>query len=228
MKKIIMAMLVISISAGLYAQTAFFATKAGMELTYAEKNAKGNATAYTKMTIKNVQGSGSNMTISYIVEILDKNRKSLKPPHEVPLTVIVRNNVVTLDMKGMFASVFKDESIKVDITGTPQEIPNNLQPGQKLKDSETTMTIDMGFTKMSTVTKTTGGICEAIEDIKVAAGTFKCHKMSQTVSSTAMGKTTTMKIISWYAVGIGTVKTETYNDKNKLQSSSELVELKGN
>ena len=37
----------------------------------------------------------------------------------------------------------------------------------------------MGFTKMSTVTKTTNGKCEAIEDVTVAAGTYKCQNISQ-------------------------------------------------
>ena len=221
-------MLLFTMAAGLYAQNAFFATKTGMELTYAEKDARGRANSYTKTTIKSVTGSGSNMTISYVAEILDKNRKSFNPPQEVPLTVNIRNNVVTMDMKQMFASQLQDQNIQVQVTGTPMEIPANLQPGQSIKNSEMTMTMDLGFTKISTVTKMTDGKCEAIENVTVQAGTFRCHKISQTITTTVMGKTSVMKVISWYAPNIGTVKTETYDDKNKLTGSSELIEVKGN
>ena len=230
MKKLIMTMLVIFLAAGLFAQNTFFATKAGAELTYANKDARGRVTAYSKMTIKNVQGSGRNMTISYEAEVLDKNRKSHNPPQVASLTIVIKDNVMTLDMNELFAGAgaISDQSIKIEISGTPVEIPGNLQVGQTIKDSETTMTMDMGIMKMDTVIKQTDGKCEAIEDVTVQAGTFKCHKISQTVTTTAMRKTQVMKVITWYAPGVGTVKTETYDSKNKLQGSSELVEIKGN
>ena len=232
MKKLIMTFLVVFMAAGLFAQNTFFTTKAGAELTYAEKDARGRVNAYSKMTIKSVQGSGRNMTISYETELLDKNRKSLNPPQVVPLTIVIKDNVMTLDMNGFFSGALsgalKDQSIKIEVSGTPVEIPGNLQVGQTIKDSETTMTMDMGIMKMDTVVKQTDGKCEAIEDVTVQAGTFKCHKISQTVTTTAMRKTQVMKVITWYAPGVGTVKTETYDTKNKLQGSSELVEVKGN
>ena len=228
MKKLIMIIFIVSLTAGLYAQSTFFATKVGTELTYVNKDAKGKATSYTKMIIKNVQGSGRNMTISYETELLDKNRKSLNPPQVMPLKVVIKDNVMTLDMKEMFASPMQDQSIQIEFTGIPQEIPNNIQPGQTLKDSEMTMTMDMVVMKMTTVVKTTDGKCEAIEDVTVPAGTFKCHKITQTITTTAMRKTSTSKVFTWYAPGVGTIKTETYDSKSKLQGSMELVELKGN
>jgi hypothetical protein len=74
----------------------------------------------------------------------------------------------------------------------------------------------------------TDGECLAIEDVTVPAGTFKSHKITQTVSTTVMKMNTSAKTLSWYSPGIGTVKTETYDSKNKLTGSTELVELKGN
>jgi hypothetical protein len=41
-----------------------------------------------------------------------------------------------------------------------------------------------------------------------------------------MGTETVMTAVSWYAPNVGTIKTETYNDKNKLESGTELAELK--
>ena len=218
--------LAVSMATGTYAQNTFFPTKAGMVLTYVNNDAKGKATGYSRMTIKNVEGSGSNMSISYVMENLDKNRKSLTdPPMEIPCTVIIKDDVVILDMNQAFAGQPKDQQIKMEITGVPMELPGNMQPGQSLKDAEMTMTLDLGITKMNTVIKMTEGKCLAVEDLKVPAGTIKCHKITQTVTTTVMRRDTKSKTISWYAPGIGTIKTETYDGKDKLQASMELVEM---
>jgi len=219
------AIIIIASAVKLQAQNAFFPMKTGTVLVYAQQDAKGKANSYTKLSVKNVEGSGSNMTISYAVEILDKNRNSSNPPNEMLCKVIVKDGVVILDMNQMFAGQIKDSQMKVDITGIPMELPTNMQPGQSLKDAEATMSIDMGFMKMETTIKMTEGKCLAVEDVTVAAGTFKCHKITQTVTTTVLGKDIVSRTISWYAQGIGTVKTESYNSKDQLQGSTELVEM---
>jgi hypothetical protein len=88
------------------------------------------------------------------------------------------------------------------------------------------MTMDFGVMKMNSVAKTVGK-CLVIEDVRVPAGTFKCHKITQTITTTAMNTTVVATNVTWLAPGIGQVKSETYDDKNKLVSSSVLVELKG-
>jgi hypothetical protein len=229
MKKVVITMFLIIMVASLYGQSPFFPTAVGTELTYADTDAKGRVSGYSKTTITNITGSGVNMTISYVVESLDKNRRSSNPPQEVPLTAVIRNNIMTLDMKAMFASrgVFsrlKDRPFQ--ITGTPLEIPSNIQPGQALKNAEMAMSVNIIISTMTIAIKMTDGFCEAIENIKVQAGTFTCHKIVQNVFVRAMGSTETMKVISWYALGIGIVKTITYNPKNEIHGSTELIELK--
>jgi len=220
-----MTILMIASCAGIYAQDTFFPTKAGMTLVYAQKNAKGKPDSYSKLTIKDVEGSGDNMTVSYSAEILNKDQKSSNPPVEMPCKVIIKDGVMILDMNQMFAGQQKDSQMKVEVTGVPMELPGNMQPGQSLKDAEMTMSVDMVFTKMKTTMKMTDGKCLAIEDVTVPAGTFKCHKITQTVSTTVFGKSAVSQTLSWYAPGIGTVKTETYNSKDQLQSSQELITM---
>jgi len=221
---ILTAILMIASITGASAQNVFFPTKTGAVMVYVQKDAKGKPKSYSKMTIKNVEGSGDNMTISYMTEILDNNRKSANPPSEISLKVIIKNGVVAFDMKEMFADQLKDQQVQIEITGVPLELPNNLQPGQSLKDADVTMNMDMGVFKMKMSMQMTDGKCEAIEDVTVPAGTFTCRKISQTVSTTIMGKTIKSRSVSWYAPGIGKVKTESYGDKNTLQGSTELVE----
>lgn len=229
MKKPLIMLLFITLAAGVFAQNTFFSTIIGTELTYTENNAKGKVTGYSRITIISVQGSGANMTIGYESEILDKKRKSFDPRQIVPMTVVVKNNVMSVDMSSMLINAAEEKSIKVDVSGTPTEIPNNIQPGQTLKDAEMSMVFEVGVIKVNSKILQTNGKCEAIENVKVPAGTFTCHKISQTITTTVMKKTQVTRVITWYAPGIGTVKAETYDaKKNKILGSRELVEIKGN
>jgi len=228
MKKLIMAMFVIAISAGLYAQNNFFPGKAGMTLTYVNTDAKGNIDSHLVLTIKEVKGSGDNMTVTYGATILDKNRKPAKnSPGEMTYKAEIKNGVVIMDLNQMVPADMKAQGMKIDIKGTPMEIPSDLKPGQSLKTSDMTISIDLGIMKMESNVKSEGK-CQAIEDVKVPAGTYKSHKVTQKVTTTAMNTTTVQNSATWYAPNIGTVKSENYDDKNKLTSTSTLIEVKGN
>jgi hypothetical protein len=226
MKKVIMAALVAMIATGLYAQNTFFAVKKGMVLTYRDSDANGKTSGYSILTIKDVKGSGKNMSITYGVEALDNNRKPMKnSPGEQNLTVVVKDDVVYFDMNQLIPAEMKQQGVKMEISGIPMELPNSLQAGQRLKDSSVTMKMDLGIMKMDTVIKMTDGRCLAVENVNVPAGTYKGHKITQTISTAAMGVNSVSRAVSWYASGIGTVKTENYDNKDKLTSSSVLIEL---
>jgi len=218
----LMASLIAAISAGAHAQSFFFPSKAGMVLTYVQNDAKEKAVSYTLLTIKNVEGSGDNVTITYVGQALDKNRKQVgDTPIEIPYTVTISNGVVEWDMKS-FAAPGTEGFIEIE--GDKLKLPSTLSPGDKLNDAKFIMTINMGF-KIRTEVSLTDQQCLAIEDVTVPAGVFKCHKVTQTSAATVMRKTTTTKTINWYAPGIGTVKSEVYDSKDKLQSSQLLVEI---
>jgi len=226
MKGLTITMFGIAMDAG---QNTFFPSKAGMALTTANNDAKGNLESYSVLTIKDVDGSGKNMAITYGISALDKNRNPLLKDSLGDMTykVLIKDGVVIMDINQMIPAQIREQGVlKMEVTGTPMELPNNLKPGQSLKDSEVTIAINVGIMKLNTVVKTEGE-CLAIEDVKVPAGTFKCHKISQKITTTAVVITTTQTTVSWYAPNIGTVKTETYDDKGRLTSGSELVELKG-
>jgi hypothetical protein len=228
MKKLIMAMFVIAIGAGVYAQDNFFPSKAGTVLTYANNDARGNTESYTVMTIKDVKGSGKNMAITYAGTSLDKNRKPIKDaPGEQIFHVTIKDGVLIMDVNQMVPTQMKEQGLKIEAKGIPMELPNTLRPGQAIKDAEVTVTMDLGVMKVNSVAKLTEGKCLAIEDVRVPAGTFKCHKITQKITTAAMNTNVVTTTVSWYAPNIGTVKSETYDDKNKLVSSSVLAELKG-
>ena len=112
----------------------------------------------------------------------------------------------------------------IDMTASDPDllrIPNQLAVGYQLPLGE--MIVDLGgFRVKSTVTEN-----EVVdrEEITTPAGTFKCYVVKQTSSGRIMGikSETTQK--SWYARGIGAVKTETYSN-GELVSYMTLTEMK--
>jgi len=214
----------VAISAGVYAQNPFFSTKAGTVLVYEKKDGKGEIEDYSRQTVKAVEGSGSNMTVSYLSENMDKNKKVLA---EILCKMVIKNDVMIFDLKHVLVGRLKDPKVKIESTaGTPMELPNNLKSGQSLKDAKIVINVSKGIIKAKIDVSMTGGKCVGIEDVAVPAGTFKCHKITQNVITVSMGKTTQTRVVAWYAPNVGVVKSETYNDKNQLQSRRELIEIK--
>ena len=217
MRKLFIIVLSVVMTAGVSAQNMFFPSKEGIVLLYANLDAKGKVDSYTRQTISKVEGSGNNLSVTYLGQVLDKNRKPANEL-EIPFTVTIDNGVVEWDMK-MFAAPGTEGLIEIE--GDKLRIPPTLSPGDKLDDAKFTMTLNMGI-KIRTEISLTDQQCLAIEDITVPAGTFKCYKVTQTSAATVMRRTTTTKTVSWYAPNIGTVKSETYDAKDKLSSSIEL------
>jgi len=226
MKRLIMAMFVITIGAGLYAQDSFFPSKAGIVLTYVNNDERGSPESYTVLTIKDVKGSGNNITITFVGTSLDKGRKLVKGSETI-CKAVVKNSVLIMDINQMIPAEMRGQGMKIEAKGLPMELPNDMKPGLSLKDCWVTAKVDFGVMTANTTIKLTEGKCLAIENVKVPAGTFKCHKITQKYTVTAANVTVVSTSTSWYAPNIGQVKSENYDDKKKLVSSSVLVDIKG-
>jgi hypothetical protein len=221
--KLLLVTAFVLITTGIDAQNTFFPAKTGTVLVHRQKNDKGKVEHYSRQTVTAVEGSGSNMTISYLLETMDKDRKTLV---ETPCKLIIKNGVMIPDMKQLYAGWQKDPKVKLEVKSIPMELPNNMQPGQSLKDAKLTMNMERGVLKVKIDMDIVEGKCLAIENVTVPAGTFKCHKITQTFVTTAMKKVYRMQVVSWYAPNVGLVKTEAFNEKNVLQSTTELEEMK--
>ena len=223
MKKIILLLAaILMITASLSAQEIFFSTKEGQKLTYASMDDKGKVNSYSQQTISKVTGSGKNISIAYIIQMLDNNQKPISNTPEATYTINIVDNVMELDIKSLAPP--GTEGVAV-ITGDKIRIPAKLKPGDKLEDVKMTITISMGI-KLVTDILINQRECLAIEEVTVPAGKFKCNKLSETNSVTTMKNTTVTKNITWYAPGIGMIKLETYDSKGKLLASNVLQSIK--
>ncbi|MDR0232132.1 MAG: hypothetical protein LBI82_08450 [Dysgonamonadaceae bacterium] len=197
---------------------AFFAMKKGAKQTMAIKDAKGKITSQICNTVKEITGSKNAFAIAYESEILDEKGNPVdKDNPTANYRVVIKDGTMYLDMKGMFGSI--DGLDEMQVSGIAMKIPSSLAVGQTLEDAN--MKVKIGFMNCSVAT--TEGKCLAIEDVKVDAGTFRCYKVSQKSNASVMGMKTETTTLTWYAKGVGVVKSETYDKAGKLMSTQELI-----
>jgi hypothetical protein len=227
MKKLILFTAIIFIGMVTKAQDIFFPTKEGTVLVYKTFDKKEKETNMARYTIKQVKIYGSNMDITYLIESLDPKDKLV---FKEEITIHQKGDKLYFDMsnfinKGAFQQNGEIPA-EIQITGNNLEVPSNPKPGDVLPDASVEMAIKMGFMNMKMTANVTNRKVEAIEDVTVKGGTFKGYKFSSEVNSTVMGMKVNSKNTDWYAKGIGVVKTESYDKNGKLQSYTELIEVK--
>jgi len=227
MKTVLFTIITIFSALMVNAQETFFPTKEGMVLTYKSFDKKDKVSGVTKYTIEKVNISGSDIDITYLCEVLD-NKEKLVFKEEI--TVHQKGDVLYIDMGNFLnKAAFQQEGTipaEVEVKGNNMEIPLNPTPGQTLPDANIEMAMKMGFVNMKMSADITNRKVEAIEEISVTGGSFKCYKFSGDVNTVAMGIKVQAKTIEWFAKGIGTVKTESYDKKGNLTGRTELVEVK--
>lgn len=226
MKKLILFAAMILIGIVLKAQETFFPTKEGTVLVYKSFDKKDKVTNTVKYTIKHVKISGSDKDITYLCESIDPKDKLI---FKEEITIHQRGDKLFFDMGNFInKAAFQQNGeipAEIQVKGNNMEVPLNPQPGDVLPDANVEMALKMGFINMKVSADVTNRKVEAIEDVTVKAGTFKGYKFSCEVNSSAMGIKVKAKNIDWYAKGIGTVKTESFDRNGNLQLRTELVEI---
>jgi hypothetical protein len=227
MKKLIFFSVLILLGIVLNAQEIFFPTKEGTVLVYKSFDKKDKETSTARYTITKITVNGSDMDITYLIESLDTKGKLV---FKDEITIQQKGDKLYVDMSNFInKAAFQQEGeipAEIQITGNNMEIPSNPSPGDALPDANVVMAMKVGFINMKMSADVTNRKVEAIEDITVKAGTFKAYKLSCEVNSSILGIKANSKGIDWYAKGVGIVKTESYDKNGKLQSHTELVELK--
>lgn len=226
MKKLILLSALVLVGLVLKAQETFFPTKEGTVLVYKTFDKKDKITNMLRYTIKEVSKKGSDMDITYLCESIDPKDK---PLFSEQITIHQKGDKLYFDMSNFVskAAFVQDGQLspEIQVKGNELQIPLNPQPGDVLPDASVEMALKMGFVNMKTMAELTNRKVEAMEDVQVKAGTFSAYRLSCDVNASAMGIKTKSKNVDWYAKGIGTIKTETYDKNGNLQSHTELMEI---
>jgi hypothetical protein len=209
-----------------FAGDVFFPTKKGAVLVMASLDAKGKVEGYGRTTVKDVKGSGDNITIVCQTEALDKKRQPEKNATPLEYTMRIVDGAVMTDINGLLKLPATGGGA-ITLSGDTLRIPSKMKPGDRFKDANMTMTMDLGVMTMKSDIAVTDYKCLAVESVTVPAGTFDAYKITQNIAVTnsMVGVTQKMTVVSWNALGVGPVKTEMYDEKGKVQTRTELQEL---
>lgn len=226
MEKIVLFLLIFIATTAINAQEIFFPTSEGKILVYKMFDKKNKETGMLRYTIKEVNISGDNMDIIYLVESLDSKGKE---EFKEEITLNKKGDVLYFDMSNFInKSAFQQDGEMppgLEIKGNNLEVPINPQPGTTLPDANIEMAIKMGFVNMKIATNIINRKVELIEDVTVPAGIFNCYKFTGDVTNTVMGKKISSTTAEWYTRGLGVVKSESYDKNGKLNSYMVLTEV---
>lgn len=227
MKKLLFVTAILFVVFSLKAQDTYFATKDGMVLTYKSFDKKDKMTSWVRYTIKDVKVNGSKMDITYQTESYDNKDKLV---YREDILIHQEGDILYLDMsnfvnKGAFQQNGEIPA-DVEIKGNNMQIPLTLQAGQTLPDASFEMAMKMGFVNMKFGVDITNRKVAGFENTTVAAGSFECCKIASDINSVALGIKVNATMNEWYAKGVGTIKSETFNKKGELLGRTELIEIK--
>jgi len=222
--------MLVLVAAGVWAEEPFFASKRGAVQLTANLNAKGRVEGYNRLTVRDVRGSGGDMTIVYSVQILDKNRKPTGKAGERQYTVKVVGGVLEFELRNMMELFFESKNMNYELTAGKLRIPSNMAAGTRLEDAQMNMVVKAPVIgEVTADVKMTNMRCTGTETVTVPAGTFEAYKVSTTSTTHTKGWVGKSPIINtgttWYVRGVGAVKSVNIDEKGKVESSTELHEL---
>jgi hypothetical protein len=227
MKKIInlfIALLFVSTSAFSQDCTIYIPSNVGTELHYEMKNGKGKITGLYTQKMISVKESGGETIFELLQTHMDP-KDSNKIIIQDTISFRCKGNVFYIDMEKYLNQKqmegFKDMEVK--ITTEDLIYPSKLYAGLELNDGSIALEIGSGIMNMTT--NIVNRKVEAIEDVTTTAGTFKCYKISEDVKSKMGFINVQMQNVAWIVKDIGTIRSESYNKKGKLNSTTELIKI---
>jgi len=230
MKKITLLLLTFLVTVTFaFSSEVFFPTSVGTVMLTANKNSNGRVEGYTRIAVKDVRVSGNDMTVVYGAQILDRNQRPINNRPEREYSVNISNGVLMFRLEGTMEAYFTSRRMNYTMTAGSLPIPSTLSPGSRIAD--TWMKIDVSVPVIGTVTANvaiTNIVCAGIETVTVPAGTFEAYKVTQITTTKTTGwnvPTVVNTGVTWYVKGLGSVKFVSYDDKGKVESSTELLEL---
>jgi hypothetical protein len=215
------ALLVITIALNAQDCTFYFPSKPGTITEIKTYDGKDKLTASTKTKIL----ESSATSVKFNSEVFDSKGKSLT---KGDMEIKCANGEMVIDMKSYLKGLDMDKFKNMEMSFETKDmtLPAKLQAGQKLNDGEITIKISNQGMKIMTISiKITNRTVVAMEDVTTPAGTFKCAKITSDIENKTMF-TIKSKMTEWIAAKTGTVRSESRDQKNKLQTYSVLTSLK--
>lgn len=203
----------------------FYSLTEGMVTSYQNLDAKGKVTSTTRSTCLKVNKAGNAVLYKMKSEYADAKNSN---PSTTEYEMKCEDGVFYVDMKNFIdpksMEAFKGMDISVD--SKDMMYPAALSAGQTLPDANITVSAATGGVSILNLSvNITNRKVSGTESVTVPAGTFECYKITYDVETKMMFKVYAT-VTEYVNLGVGNVKTETYDKKGKLAGTIQLVELK--
>ena len=233
MKKFLMMVSALFVCHAMQAQ--YFCSTPKAELYYVNYDEAGQSVADVTAYVQNVDKSDARIFTDYLfkhVTTKSKNNTSyslVRWTYENGKTKCAEDLMYGLYLADNMDPARYDETARMKMLDQHKFkgdntffIADNAKAGEELP--ERFYQIAENLVKKSV--SITGVTYMGNEQISTTAGKFNCIKISYLKRTKVVVKTTTSRVIEWYAKGIGLVKSETYDMDGKIDGKTLLVKVK--
>lgn len=205
--------------------------KKGSTLEMTSYDAKQKVTGRSQQTVTDVTNANGTIKATFHQQHFDAKNK---PVMEGDYSLECEGNMLRLDMRALMGqgeAMRSMENMDLEMEGDKLDMPLSATVGQHLPDGLLTMRAADKTSQMvmfSMRTNITDRVVEAKEPLTTPAGTFQCIRTKQVMKmeNKAMGipMRFEMESVTWYAPGVGQVRTDSYR-KGKLAGSTVLTKF---
>ncbi len=203
----------------------YYAMSKGMILGYQNFDAKDKLTGTRRTTCLDIENRGGAIVYKVKSEFADAKNSN---PSSQEFEMRCENGMFYMNMQDFVdpksMESFKDMEVSID--SKDMVYPPGLSAGMALQDASITITgASGGISMLNMLVNITNRKVVAIETITVPAGTFECYKITYDVETKLIFKFST-SVTEYINMGVGNVKTITYDKKGKLMGTTMLHEVK--
>ena len=204
---------------------AYYPMDEGVSFEMTSYSAKEKVTGKTKSTIIEKKGSGNE--IEAVVKVVHFDKKD-KESFSSEYSMFCRDGQFSVDMRNMMGpdNMGSLQGMEIDVDASEMTFPADPQPGTTLDDAHLKVSmrstgISMGGMQVNVTNRKVVGT----ETLTTPAGTFECVILTQDVTSKTFGINVRASSKTWYSMGAGTVRSESYNKSGKLMGYEVLTAL---
>jgi len=203
----------------------FYSLSEGMVTGYQNLDAKGKVTGTTRSTCLNVNKVDKATIFKMKSEYADAKNSN---PSMIEYEMKCEDGAFYVDMQNFIdpKSMEAFKGMEVSVDSKDRVYPAGLTAGQGRPDGNITISAATGGVNILNLTvNITNRKVVGTESVTVPAGTFECFKITYDVETKMMFKVNAT-VTEYVNMGVGNVKTETFDKKGKIAGTTQLVELK--
>jgi len=203
----------------------YYSIVEGASWTHENFDKKGKSTSTNTTIVKSVVSINETKT-EFKLELSSKDTKSKADTanYVQEIVYVCENGNINVEMSSFITPEMQQSyaSLDVEIEQSELIVPKELNKGQQLNDAYLKIIVSGGYI-LVTVNVTDRKVEDMVE-ITTEAGTFNCALITSVLNMKMAFMKQNRTIKEWISPEVGVVKTENYDKKGKLISSSVLKE----